>query len=114
MIVMRFKAITAFTLLSAVVAGAEQKGEWTIGPAASADKVRFSIHYSTGPGHDSNNSSDWAKSELPGVSFSNETRHDVQFAIERDAGKIDCHGFMEGANGAGLFHFTPHEQYIRN
>jgi hypothetical protein len=47
------------------------------------------------------------------VDFSKAGRQDVHFTIARDAGKIDCEGFLNNGEGAGVFHFQPAANYPR-
>jgi hypothetical protein len=52
-------------------------------------------------------------SSFQGVDFSKPGRQDVHFTITRDAGKIDCEGFLKDGEGAGLFHFQADPNYPR-
>ena len=81
-------------------------GDWTLSKSDEAGKVEFSLieHHQGG---NSNHQSDWATSSFQGVDFSKPGRQDVHFTITRDAGKIECEGFLNDGEGAGLFHFHP-------
>jgi hypothetical protein len=87
-------------------------GDWTISKADEAGKVEFSLieHHHGGM---SNHESDWPASAFEGVNFSQPGRQDVHFVITRDAGKIDCEGFLNDGEGAGIFHFQPDANYPR-
>ena len=76
-------------------------GDWTISKSDNPGKVEFSLieHHHGGM---SNHQSDWPASSFPGVDFSKSGRQDVHFTITRDAGKIDCEGFLNNGEGAGL------------
>jgi hypothetical protein len=88
-------------------------GDWTISKSDSPGKVEFSmIEHRHGNGT-SSHSSDWPANSFQGVDFSNPGRQDVRFTITRDAGKIDCEGFLQDGEGAGLFHFQPDPNYPR-
>src|SRR5215469_18345992 len=80
-----------------------RKGDWTIIKSGEPGKVEFSLieHHHGGS---SNHQSDWPASSFPGVDFSKPGRQDVHFMITRDAGKIDCEGFLKAGEGAGIFH----------
>jgi hypothetical protein len=54
----------------------------------------------------------WSVSDLQGLDLATRGKHDVHFAIARDAGKLDADGFVNGTDGAGLFRFTPSPTYI--
>jgi hypothetical protein len=85
-------------------------GDWTIRKSDDAGKVEFSLieHHHGGM---SNHESDWPASSFQGVDFSKAGRQDVHFTIARDAGKIDCEGFLKDGEGAGLFHFEPNASF---
>ncbi len=90
----------------------EHKGDWTISKSDEPGKVEFSLieHHDGGM---SNHRSDWPQSAFQGVDFSRAGRQDVQFTIARDAGKIDCEGFLKDGEGAGIFHFVADPNYPR-
>jgi hypothetical protein len=87
-------------------------GDWTISKSDNAGKVEFSLieHHHGGT---SNHQSDWPASSFQGVDFSKPGHQEVHFTITRDAGKIDCEGFLNDGEGAGLFHFQADANYPR-
>lgn len=87
-------------------------GDWTLSKSDEPGKVEFALmeHHQ---GHTSNHQSTWPASAFQGVDFSKPGRQDVHFTITRDAGKIDCEGFLNDGEGAGLFHFLPDTNYAR-
>ncbi len=89
-----------------------RSGDWTISKSDNAGKVEFSLieHHHGGT---SNHQSDWPASSFQGVDFSKPGHQEVHFTITRDAGKIDCEGFLNNGEGAGLFHFQPDANYPR-
>ena len=101
-------------LLVAVKNRAEdaRSGDWTISKSEVAGKVEFSLieHHHGGT---SSHESDWPASSFQGVDFSKPGRQDVRFTITREAGKIECEGFLNNGEGAGLFHFQPDANYSR-
>jgi hypothetical protein len=109
--------VFAFCLLFAVVKNHAadvhnnvRSGDWTVRHSDEAGKVEFSLieHHHGG---NSNHESDWPMSSFSGVDFSKPGRQDVHFIIARDAGKIDCEGFLNNGEGAGIFHFQPDPNY---
>lgn len=89
-----------------------RSGDWTISKSDEPAKVEFSLierHH----GGMSSHESDWPASSFQGVDFSKPGRQDVHFTITRDAGKLDCEGFLNDGEGAGLFHFQPDPSYPR-
>jgi hypothetical protein len=97
---------------SAKGANRPQSGDWTIHKSDEAGKVEFSLieHHDHGM---SNHESDWPTSSFQGVDFSKSGRQDVHFTITRDAGKLDCEGYLKDGEGAGIFHFEASPDYAR-
>jgi hypothetical protein len=83
-----------------------RSGSWAITKSDEAEKVGFALMEHRRDGM-SNYQSDWPRSRFPGVDFSKPGKQDVQFTISRDAGKIDCEGYLKDGEGAGVFHFQP-------
>jgi hypothetical protein len=93
-----------------VLSAQTRTGEWTLGRSEKQGKVRFSLQSSTDGDH-FNTSSDWNTSDLRGIDWSTSGKHDVHFTIARDAGSIECEGFLKNGEGAGLFTFNPNSRY---
>ena len=89
-----------------------RSGSWAITKSDEAGKVEFALmeHHRDGM---SNHQSDWPISAFPGVDFSKPGKQDVQFTISRDAGKVDCEGYLKDGEGAGAFHFQPDPNFPR-
>jgi hypothetical protein len=106
-------AVFAIAVLALVVrsrATDVPSGNWTIRKSEDRGKVAFSLiqHRRNGS---SNHESDWPVSSFAGVDFSKPGRQDVRFTVTRDAGKVDCEGFLANGEGAGIFHFQPDPNY---
>ena len=97
-------------LLSPIAFGAVQNGSWSLGPSDQPGSVEFSLQSSEGNDHFST-SSTWKLADLRGLDWAAAEKHDVSFAIARDAGTVDCKGFVQDQRGAGLFTFQPNPQY---
>jgi hypothetical protein len=93
-------------------AAENRSGDWTISKSEEPGKVEFSLieHHHGGT---SSHQSDWPANSFQGVDFAKSGRQDVHFTIARDAGKIDCEGYLNNGEGAGLFHFQPDLNYAR-
>jgi len=91
-------------------AAESRAGDWTIHKSNEPGKVEFSLidHRRNGS---SNHSSDWPAMSFTGVDFSKPGRQDVHFTVVRDAGKIECEGYLNNGEGAGIFHFQPDSSY---
>src|ERR1700731_2621604 len=87
-----------------------RRGNWPIRKSEDAGKVEFSLidHHRGGT---SSHESDWPATSFQGVDFSKTGRQDVHFTITRDAGKINCEGFLNNGEGAGIFRFSPDPNY---
>lgn len=108
---MRIPSVFAvLALLPPLAFGAVQNGSWSLGPSDQPGSVQFSLQSSQGEDH-FNTSSTWKLTDLRGLDWAGAAKHDVSFAIARDAGTIDCKGFVQDQRGAGLFTFQPNPQF---
>jgi len=89
-----------------------RSGSWAISKSDEPGKVEFALMEHRRDGN-SNHQSDWPASTFQGVDFSKPGRQDVRFTIARDAGKIECEGYLNDGEGAGVFHFQPDANYAR-
>jgi hypothetical protein len=103
--------LAALLLFPLAAAAATTAGTWTLDSADESGKVQFSLQGSSGDGH-FNTSSPWALTDLRGLDWAGTAKHDVHFTIQRDAGSIDCEGFVQDQRGGGLFSFKPNPQYV--
>jgi hypothetical protein len=109
-----FPAIALSLLVFAGVARAEDvKGTWTIRASDEAGQVYFGLAHHMHGGH-SQDESDWPVGEFLGLDLTTTERHDVKFAIARDAGRFECDGFVKDGEGAGVFHFTPNPAFAQD
>ena len=95
---------------AADVRGEVRSGDWTISKSEDTGKVEFSLleHHHGGT---NSHQSDWPATSFQGVDLSKAGHQEVRFSITRDAGKIECEGFLNDGEGAGLFHFHPDPNY---
>ena len=118
---MRLLRILPFLVVGLIVTGAivvksvsaaTRTGDWTLHKSDKSAKVEFSLidHHNGGNSH---HESDWPTSAFQGVDFSKPGRQDVHFTITRDAGKLDCEGYLKDGEGAGFFRFDPNPDYAR-
>ena len=93
-------------------ANGPRTGDWTIHKSSEAGKVDFALieHRHGGSSH---HDSDWPVAAFSGIDLTKPGRQDVHFTITRDAGKIDCEGYLNDGEGAGLFHFEPNPEFPR-
>jgi hypothetical protein len=91
-------------------AAENHSGNWTVNKSDEPGKVEFALMEHHHGGH-SMDESDWPVSSFAGVDFAKAGRQDVRFTIVRDAGRIECEGFLEDGKGAGVFHFEPDASY---
>jgi hypothetical protein len=117
---MRLRQTAAFLIFASCILFGELKnyaaavhgGNWTFSKSSEPGKIEFALieHHHGGT---STHESDWSTSSFVGVDFSKPGRQDVRFIISRDAGKIECEGFLNDGEGAGIFHFQPDPNYLR-
>ena len=91
-------------------AAEEFKGSWTISPSDEPGKIHFGLSYGRN-GDRSQSNSDWSVGEFQGLDLAATGKRDVQFHIARDAGRIDCEGYLKDKEGAGIFRFSPDTKY---
>jgi hypothetical protein len=89
------------------------KGNWTMSKSGQKDVVHFGLSHRMHGGN-SNHSNDWPTGEFRGVDLSAPGKHEVQFHITRDAGRLDCEGYLNNGEGAGLFRFTAAPQFSKD
>jgi hypothetical protein len=113
------RTLAYLVFASCVLAGAiknqaaeVRSGDWTISKSDNPGKVEFSLIERRHDGT-SSHQSDWPMTMFQGVDFSKPGRQDVQFTLARDAGKIECEGFLRDGEGAGIFHFHADANYPR-
>jgi len=104
-------ALTVFAFGGLTAAAETEHGEWTMSPSGVPGRIQFSITTAGETGRHSSSSSDWSASDFHGLDGSTPGKHDVRFTISRDAGDIECDGFLKDGEGAGLFTFKPNPQY---
>jgi len=106
-----FTALLCVLAVAPATRAAEEfKGNWTISSSSEPGQVHFGLIYRRDGGH-SQSEMDWPVAELKGLDLTTSAKHDVKFSITRDAGRIDCEGYVRDGEGAGLFHFTPDAQF---
>ncbi len=84
----------------------ERTGSWTIEKSDEAGKVEFGLISHRHHGN-STHESTWGMNSFTGIDFSKSGKQDVRFSINREAGKIECEGYLNNGEGAGMFHFFP-------
>ena len=85
-------------------------GTWALDTADEPGRVQLTLQ---GSGRDRfNTSSPWLLADLRGLDWAGAAKHDVHFTIQRDAGSIDCEGFVQDQRGSGLFTFTANPRYV--
>lgn len=105
-------ALACCLLMAGAVHADPFKGSWTMRASEQPAKVYFGLTYRHKGGH-SQHESDWDIASFIGLDTS-PAKHDVKFAVARDAGRFDCSGFLEASEGAGIFLFTPNPQFVKD
>jgi len=97
--------------LAPALAAEQMRGHWTIAPSKQAGMVKFGITYRDEDSQ-SQHDSDWPVKSLQGIDLTTPGKHDVQFAVLREAGRLDGEGFVNAGEGAGIFRFTPDANFV--
>ena len=100
-------------LAQSALAAEEFRGHWTLEPSKEADHVRFGLSHHSRDGS-SQHESDWPVSAFQGLDLTANAKRDVQFTVSRDAGRLDCEGYLKDAEGAGVFRFAPDPKYVQS
>jgi hypothetical protein len=105
-----FGLIVTWAIAAEGASAAQREGDWTLHKSDQPDKVEFSLieHHRGG----TSSREDWPASAFQGVDFSKPGHQDVHFTITRDAGKINCEGYLKDGEGAGSFRFEPNPDYV--
>jgi hypothetical protein len=108
----RALAICVLALGFATAAQAEQnlKGTWSIERSEKAGQVHFGLRHRS-ENHNSNFENDHPVNAFTGLDLATPGKHDVSFAMVRDAGRLDCEGYIKDGEGAGTYRFTPDAKY---
>ena len=106
-------ALCAWILLTArAFAGEPYSGSWTLRPSETPGKVNFGLVYRRGS-NNMNHEADWPSDAFQGLDLEQRGKHDVQFAVAREAGRFDCEGYLNNSVGAGVFLFTPEARFTK-
>src|SRR5688572_30226199 len=73
---------------------AEFTGSWTLAPSRQSGQVQFGLLHNH-QGGNSHHRGDWPVSAFQGLDVAAKGRQDVKFAVLRDAGRIDCEGYLK-------------------
>ncbi len=92
-------------------AAEEFKGTWSIERSRNAGQVHFALRHRS-EHHNSNIEMDQPTSAFTGLDLTTPGKHDVKFAMTRDAGRLDCEGYINDGEGAGTYRFTPDAKYV--
>ena len=75
-------------------------GQWSLMPANEPDKVQLTLQWKSGR-HSMNTTMQWSLDRLEGLTSDQlrSTGTPVQFRIKREAGTLQCEGFLKGGGG---------------
>lgn len=88
-------------------------GQWSLAPAREADRVQLTLHWKSA--HRTMNSTmDWQIDRLEGLSPTQfkSSGTSVQFRIAREAGSLNCEGYLKSGSGGGVFTFTVNRSFV--
>lgn len=105
-------SLLAFGLAPVSLGAGQPDGSWTLSPSKKSGMVRFGLTYRYDDHGRSQHEFDWPVSALQGLDLATPGRHDVKFTINREAGRIDGEGYMNGGTGAGTYTFAPAPDFV--
>jgi hypothetical protein len=91
----------------------EFRGTWTLSKSHARGKMQFGVTLRNAGGL-SKSRSDWPVAAFKVFDLNSSGKQEVTFVIERDVGRIECKGFIEGGEGAGAFKFTLSPKYLES
>ena len=92
----------------------EFRGSWTLSKSQERGRVQFGVTLRNAVGGLSKHESDWPVSVFSVLDLSSSSKQEVTFVIEREVGRIECRGFIEGGEGAGAFTFKLSQEYLES
>jgi hypothetical protein len=92
----------------------EFRGAWTLSKSHERGKVQFGLTLRKADGEVTRRVSDWSVMSLTALDLTTGGKHEVTFVIDREVGRIECNGFIEGGEGSGAFKFTLSPKYLES
>ena len=118
---MRYAAITLSVLAGAAtyITFAQNNeainGNWSLSLGNAAGKVQLMLSRSSGKHNMQHSRDDVPMSQLVGLTTDQigaPNGNVVKFQISREAGILECEGYMKAGGGGGIFHFMANLNYI--
>jgi hypothetical protein len=91
----------------------EFRGAWTLSKSRERGKMQFGLTLRK-TGEVTRRISDWRVMSFIALDLTTGGKHAVTFVIDRDVGRIECNGFIEGGEGSGAFKFTLSRKYLES
>ena len=76
--------------------------------------MQFALTFRSAHGVFSQHESDWSVTAFNVLDLTTEGKHEVTSVIEREVGRIECNGFIEGGEGIGAFTFKLSRKYLES
>lgn len=106
-----FATLALMILVMPALAGGGFSGTWTLAPSEQPGMVQLGIERRSESAH-MQTRNDWPVNAFHGLDPANSTRRDATFSVQREAGRIDFDGQLDGHLGAGRFTFAADPQYL--
>lgn len=103
--------VMALGFTQTALAAEPLKGTWALEPTTKAGQVHLALRHRSDH-HNSNIEMDQPASAFTGLDFTTPGKRDVTFSMTRDAGRLDCEGYIKDGEGAGTYRFTPDAKYV--
>lgn len=102
--------VMALGFAQAAHAEEDFKGTWSIERSKEPGQVHLGLRHRSDR-FTSNFEMDQPQSAFTGLDLTTPGKRDVTFAMTRDAGRLDCEGYIKDGEGAGTYRFTADSKY---
>src|SRR6478609_3824631 len=88
-------------------------GQWSLTSAPESDRVQLTLHWKSA-NHTMNSTMEWSLERLDGLSAA-QLKSDgtpVRFRIAREAGALNCEGYLKYGGGGGVFTFVVNRSFV--
>jgi hypothetical protein len=88
-------------------------GQWSLAPGLTPDKVHLTLHWKRDR-HTMNSTMEWSLDRLEGLSTTQlkSGGTPVNFRLAREAGTLNCEGYIKSGSGGGVFSFSINKSFV--
>jgi hypothetical protein len=88
-------------------------GEWSLTPSPQIGHVQLTLHWKSSR-HSMNSTMEWSLTQLEGLSPEQlkGVGTNVRFRLSREAGALNCEGYVKNGSGGGVFNFAVSRTFV--